>query len=101
MNTCNKEQLIIIYAICFASIPNGVMLITLIEVKCNEHYSSRIREKDKTAHFTAVLAYLFPCGGQQDVGHEGGATRGGVISLRSFITTCNVNQEDYSRSKVL
>ena len=26
-------------------------------------------------------------GGQQDVGHEGAATRGGVFSLRSFSTT--------------
>jgi len=39
-----------------------------------------------------VLAYLSPCGGQQEVGHEGVATRGGVLSLRSFITTCKVNQ---------
>ena len=34
----------------FSQLPNEVMLITLIEVKCGD--SSRIREKDKTAHRT-------------------------------------------------
>jgi len=59
----------------FSPLPNEVIRITLIEVKCGD--SSRIREKDKTAHRTrsaAVLDYLSPYGGQQDVGHEGVAT---------------------------
>jgi len=28
-----------------------------------------------------VLVYLSPCGGLQDVGHKGVATRGGALSL--------------------
>jgi len=59
----------------------------------------KIRQHNERASDGAGLS--LPCGDQQDVGHEGVATRGGVLSLRSFLTTCNVNQEDYSYFKVL
>jgi len=36
----------------FSKLPNEVMLITLIEVKCGDSSRMREREKDKTAHRT-------------------------------------------------
>lgn len=64
-----------------------VLLTYLIVVKGGDSSGKSETDEISQRRGAKVIAHRSPHGGQQDVGHDGVATQGGVLSHRTFVST--------------